>query len=68
MGEQLPYITVSYKETYSSSHLSCRFGREFRLPLETQLEDYSMFYIGGESLCLTNLMMFYNKCQVCWRL
>ncbi|XP_073232965.1 2-(3-amino-3-carboxypropyl)histidine synthase subunit 2-like [Porites lutea] len=40
-----------------------KFGREFRLPLETQLEDYSMFYIGGESLCLTNLMMFYNKCQ-----
>ena len=43
----------------------CRFGREFKLPCNTQLEEYDVFYIGGESLCLTNLMMTYNKCQVC---
>ena len=41
-----------------------RFGREFRLPKEKQLEDYDMFYIGGESLCLTNLIMSFNKNQV----
>ena len=44
----------------------CRFGREFRLPVGTHLEDYDAFYIGGESLCLTNLLMSYNKCQVCY--
>ncbi|XP_068702450.1 2-(3-amino-3-carboxypropyl)histidine synthase subunit 2-like [Montipora foliosa] len=41
----------------------CRFGREFRLPENTKLEEWAMFYIGGQSLCLTNLMMSYNKCQ-----
>ncbi|RMX51186.1 hypothetical protein pdam_00004083 [Pocillopora damicornis] len=41
----------------------CRFGREFSLPADTQLEDFAVFYIGGESLCLQNLMMTYNKCQ-----
>ena len=41
-----------------------RFGREFRLPENTELEEWSMFYIGSQSLCLTNLMMSYNKCQV----
>ncbi|XP_029181638.2 2-(3-amino-3-carboxypropyl)histidine synthase subunit 2-like [Acropora millepora] len=41
----------------------CKFGREFRLPENTELEEWSMFYIGSQSLCLTNLMMSYNKCQ-----
>jgi len=41
----------------------CKFGREFRLPMNAQLEEFDVFYIGGESLCLTNLMMSYNKCQ-----
>ncbi|CAH3168330.1 unnamed protein product [Pocillopora meandrina] len=41
----------------------CRFGREFSLPADTQLGDFAVFYIGGESLCLQNLMMTYNKCQ-----
>lgn len=49
----LPYIIQFY-----------RFGREFRLPENTELEEWSMFYIGSQSLCLTNLMMSYNKCQV----
>ncbi|KAL9979820.1 hypothetical protein ACROYT_G017537 [Oculina patagonica] len=41
----------------------CRFGREFNLPATAELEEYAVFYIGGESLCLRNLMMSYNKCQ-----
>ncbi|KAJ7380295.1 Diphthamide biosynthesis protein 2 [Desmophyllum pertusum] len=41
----------------------CRFGREFCLPAHAQLEEYDVFYIGSESLCLRNLMMSYNKCQ-----
>ena len=41
-----------------------RFGRTFRLENDCSLEDYSVFYIGKESLTLTNHMMAYNECQV----
>ena len=39
--------------------------RSFYLPTGVELGDCTMFYIGGESLTLTNILMTYNKCQVC---
>ncbi|XP_066298027.1 2-(3-amino-3-carboxypropyl)histidine synthase subunit 2-like [Branchiostoma lanceolatum] len=41
----------------------CRFGRTFCLQADTELDSYSIFYIGKESLTLTNLMMGYNRCM-----
>ena len=41
-----------------------RFGRTLRLENGCSIEDYVVFYIGKESLTLTNHMMAYNKCQV----
>ena len=41
-----------------------RFGRTCQLKNDTALEDYKIFYIGKESLALTNLMMSYNKNMV----
>ena len=41
-----------------------RFGRTFNMTEGFTIEDYTVFYIGGESLTLTNHMMTYNKCQV----
>eukprot|EP00112_Aurelia_sp_Birch-Aquarium-sp1_P009642 Seg2100.8 transcript_id=Seg2100.8/GoldUCD/mRNA.D3Y31 product="hypothetical protein" protein_id=Seg2100.8/GoldUCD/D3Y31 len=38
-----------------------RFGRTCELKNDTILEDYKIFYIGKESMALTNLMMSYNK-------
>ncbi|OWF34913.1 2-(3-amino-3-carboxypropyl)histidine synthase subunit 2-like [Mizuhopecten yessoensis] len=38
-------------------------GRTFWLPEEGTLSNYSMFYIGCESLTLTNLMMTFNTNQ-----
>ncbi|XP_069128208.1 2-(3-amino-3-carboxypropyl)histidine synthase subunit 2-like [Argopecten irradians] len=35
-------------------------GRTFWLPAESSINSYSMFYIGDESLTLTNLMMTFN--------
>ncbi|CAG8504935.1 14499_t:CDS:10 [Ambispora leptoticha] len=39
-------------------------GRYYNLPEGTNIEDCSIFYIGGESLMLTNLLMTHNKCKV----
>ena len=41
-----------------------RFGRTFRLEENSSVDDYVVFYIGKESLTLTNHMMAYNRCQV----
>ena len=38
-------------------------GRMVKLCSNQSLEDYSIFYIGGESLTLTNLMFNFTKCQ-----
>ncbi|XP_077981448.1 2-(3-amino-3-carboxypropyl)histidine synthase subunit 2-like [Glandiceps talaboti] len=40
-----------------------KFGRQFTLQNEKSIVDYAMFYIGGESLTLTNLMMTFNLCK-----
>ncbi|CAG8474560.1 7059_t:CDS:10 [Ambispora gerdemannii] len=39
-------------------------GRYYNLPEGTNIEDCSIFYIGGESLTLANLLMTHNKCKV----
>lgn len=41
------------------------YGRVFNLPEGKEIHDYVIFYIGFEGLTLNNLMMSYNKCQVC---
>ncbi|XP_069498494.1 2-(3-amino-3-carboxypropyl)histidine synthase subunit 2 isoform X2 [Ambystoma mexicanum] len=42
-----------------------KFGRQFSFDHQLGLEGYGMFYIGEESLTLTNLMMTWNKCAFC---
>lgn len=39
-------------------------GRYFELPENISMEDCSIFFIGTESLTLTNIMMVHNKCPV----
>ncbi|GES89558.1 diphthamide biosynthesis protein 2 [Rhizophagus clarus] len=39
-------------------------GRHYILPENTSIENYTIFYIGYESLTLTNIIMTYNKCKV----
>lgn len=41
-----------------------RGGRYFELPENILMEDCSIFFIGTESLTLTNIMMVHNKCPV----
>lgn len=43
--------------------LVTRCGRKLKLCSSKSLEDFSVFYIGGESLTLTNLMYSFNKSQ-----
>ncbi|KJE88859.1 diphthamide biosynthesis protein 2 [Capsaspora owczarzaki ATCC 30864] len=38
-------------------------GRIFVLPDGDTVSEYAIFYVGQESLTLTNLMMTYNSCQ-----
>lgn len=40
-------------------------GRYYELPENIAIEDCSIFFIGEESLTLTNIMMIHNKCPVC---
>ncbi|KAI8365398.1 diphthamide biosynthesis protein 2 [Radiomyces spectabilis] len=39
-------------------------GRYFELPEGVSIEDCSIFFIGVESLTLTNIIMVHNKCPV----
>ena len=39
-------------------------GRHYVLADDTPIENYIIFYIGCESLTLTNIIMTYNKCKV----
>lgn len=41
-----------------------RGGRHYELPEDTSLESCSLFFIGTESLTLTNIIMVHNKCPV----
>lgn len=41
-----------------------RGGRYFELPEKIAIEDCSIFFIGDESMTLTNIMMVHNKCPV----
>ncbi|XP_038649988.1 2-(3-amino-3-carboxypropyl)histidine synthase subunit 2 isoform X1 [Scyliorhinus canicula] len=42
-----------------------RFGRHFTIRANSDVKDYSVFYIGQESLTLTNFMMTWNQCSFC---
>ena len=55
---------ASLNDESGTNNAYSRFGRTFSLENDCSLEDYSVFYIGKESLTLTNHMMAYNKCQV----
>ena len=44
--------------------LSRKGGRSYDLPEGVSLESCSIFFIGEESLTLTNILMVHNKCQV----
>jgi diphthamide biosynthesis protein 2 len=39
-------------------------GRYFELPEGISIESCSIFFVGAESLTLTNIMMVHNKCPV----
>ncbi|KAG1205195.1 hypothetical protein G6F35_011794 [Rhizopus arrhizus] len=39
-------------------------GRYFELPKDIDIESCSIFFVGAESLTLTNIMMVHNKCPV----
>lgn len=54
-----PIRHTEEKETVTTHTVS---GREFSLPTDLDVENYSIFYIGAESLTLKNLMMSLNKC------
>ena len=54
---------ASLNDESGTNNAYSRFGRTFSLENDCSLEDYSVFYIGKESLTLTNHMMAYNKCQ-----
>ena len=55
------FRTIGLSE--DSSRNICKCGRTIRLSGDSALEDYEMFYIGGESLTLTNLLLTFNKNQ-----
>ena len=40
-----------------------RCGRKLKISSDKKLENFCVFYIGGESLTLTNLMFNFSKCQ-----
>jgi len=40
-------------------------GRYYKLFEGTSIESYTIFYIGGESSTLVNVLMTCNKCKVC---
>jgi diphthamide biosynthesis protein 2 len=39
-------------------------GRHYMLPENISIENCTIFYIGCESLTLTNIIMTHNKCKV----
>ncbi|KAJ1917424.1 Diphthamide biosynthesis protein 2 [Tieghemiomyces parasiticus] len=41
-----------------------RYGRSYTLPDNAKLEDYSIFYIGADSLALSNLALTHNQCSI----
>lgn len=48
-----------------SQKFICKFGRHIAIEENYHVDDYGMFYIGPESLTLTNFMMSWNKCAFC---
>ncbi|XP_078417062.1 2-(3-amino-3-carboxypropyl)histidine synthase subunit 2 [Cetorhinus maximus] len=42
-----------------------KFGRHFTISANSDVKDYGIFYVGQESLTLTNFMMTWNQCSFC---
>ena len=55
-------VTNNANKKYSELN---KFGRTLFIDKDKSIEDYKLFYIGAESLTLTNLMMTFNKCEFC---
>ncbi|XP_043941300.1 2-(3-amino-3-carboxypropyl)histidine synthase subunit 2 isoform X1 [Protopterus annectens] len=53
------------RDSPKSQKLICRFGRQIATEENYHIDDYGMFYLGPESLTLTNFMMSWNKCTFC---
>ena len=56
-------VKKSMDHTESSAKLICHCGRLISLPEGHNINDYLMFYIGFESMGLTNLMLTFNQNQ-----
>ena len=54
--------TESSDQNAASADIICKLGRTFKLDKNYSLDNYSVFYIGGESPSLTNWMINLNKC------
>ncbi|KAF9189362.1 Diphthamide biosynthesis protein 2 [Haplosporangium sp. Z 767] len=48
----------------SDNNKKRRFGRTYDLSEGDKIEDYTLFYVGGESPTLSNIMMTHSKCDV----
>lgn len=56
--------TNGHASSADSSTKRRRFGRTYNLPEGDNIGDYSLFYVGGESPTLSNIMMTHSKCEV----
>ncbi|XP_067679794.1 2-(3-amino-3-carboxypropyl)histidine synthase subunit 2-like isoform X2 [Haliotis asinina] len=55
-------LTPNSESDKSRSSVFTRCNRTVHLDDSEVIDNYSIFYLGGESLALTNLMMNFNKC------
>ncbi|KAK3089471.1 hypothetical protein FSP39_003874 [Pinctada imbricata] len=62
-GSESKKLEISETSCNNSERVVCKCGRSFILSSSTSIDECEMFYIGKESLTLTNLMMTFNKCK-----
>jgi diphthamide biosynthesis protein 2 len=67
-AENQPAKPSTGKEIRELKEEKKRGGRYFELPEGIAIEDCSIFFVGAESLTLTNIMMVHNKCPVKYQL
>ena len=60
--EQEAVVTSLPQERSDKMLQECKLGRCYTLSVP--IEEYSIFYIGGESRALSNLIISYQSCQV----
>ncbi|XP_067892485.1 2-(3-amino-3-carboxypropyl)histidine synthase subunit 2 isoform X2 [Heterodontus francisci] len=59
------FRSCSHASKQPSYQVIDKFGRHFTISASSGVKDYSMFYVGQESLTLTNFMMTWNQCSFC---